>query len=89
MTYYTIHSINASLCKLLLKIWVLSDTNTHPSEKGNRCRGTTPSHAEYTPPRGLATKTTSGFITVSQLYEKEEKETEKEVRETVSIQVDK
>lgn len=60
-------------------MWVLSDT--HPSETGNRCRRTTPSHAEYTPPRGLATKTTSGFITVSQLDEKEERETEREVRE--------
>lgn len=50
-------------------------------ETRNRCRGTTPSHAEYTPPRGLATKTTSGFITVSQFSEKEKKQTEGEVRE--------
>lgn len=50
-------------------------THTHPLETGNRCEATTPSHAEYTPPRGLATKTTSAFNTVSQLDEKEEKET--------------
>lgn len=31
---------------------------THPLEMRNRCRGGTPSHAVYTPPRGLATKTT-------------------------------
>lgn len=48
------------LCSLLLKIWVLPDmhthTHTHPSETGSRCRGTTPSHATYTWPHGLATK---------------------------------
>lgn len=88
VTYYITHSINSSLCKLLLKLWVLSDTHTRLSETENRCRGTTPGHAEYTPPRGLATKTTSGFITVSQLDEKEERTQREPVREA-DIQVDK
>lgn len=54
--------------------WRYFQKYTHPSKTENRCRGTTPSHAESTPPRGLATKTTLHFITVSQLNAKEEKQ---------------
>lgn len=77
---YIIWSIIASLHQFQLEIVVLSDTqHMRPLEARNRCRGTTPAPAEYTLPRGLATQTTLGFIAVSQLNEKEENETEREV----------